>query len=195
MKLFYVSGTCALSPHILLRELGAEVRLDKVDRKTKIAESGADYNALNPKGYVPALQLDDGTLLTEGAAIAMFLADQPGGERIAPKAGTRERYQMNEWLVFIATELHKNFSPLFRKTADPAFRENLQKRLALVAGVLDKQPFLLGEKLSAADAYLYAVLRWSARVELTLPEPVQAFMERMRERPAVAQALSEEGLT
>ncbi len=104
MKLFYVPGVCSLSPHILLREMGADFQLDKVDRKTKISESGADYNALNPKGYVPGLQLDDGTLLTEGVAIAQFLADQKGGERIAPRAGTPQRYKMNEWLVFIATE-------------------------------------------------------------------------------------------
>src|SRR6185503_1080490 len=184
MKLFYVPGTCALSPHILLHEMQANFQLDNVDRKTKLAESGADYNALNPKGYVPGLQLDDGTLLTEGAAIAMFLADQPGGERIAPKAGTRERYKLNEWLVFIASELHKNYSPLFRKSPDTAFRENLLKRLALVAQTLEKQPFLLGEKLSAADVYLYAVLRWSQRVEIELPAPLQQFMDRMKARPA-----------
>ncbi|HUJ25988.1 MAG TPA: glutathione transferase GstA [Myxococcales bacterium] len=195
MKLFYVPGTCALSPHILLREMGADVQLDKVDRKTKVSEAGVDYNALNPKGYVPALQLDDGTLMTEGAAIAMFLADQPGGERIAPKAGTRERYKMQEWLVFIATELHKNYSPLFRKSPDPAFRENLNKRLALVSARLAATPYLLGDQPSAADVYLYAVLRWSVRVELSLPEPLQRFMDRMKARPAVAQALREEGLT
>jgi len=195
MRLFYMPGVCSLSPHILLREMGADFQLDKVDRKTKISESGADYDALNPKGYVPGLQLDDGTLLTEGASIAQFLADQKGGERIAPKAGTPQRYKMNEWLVFIATEVHKNFSPLFRKTADPVFRETLQKRLAFLAQELSQRDFLLGEKLSAADAYLFAVLRWAPRVELELPEPLQRFMARMRERPAVAEALRVEGLT
>jgi glutathione S-transferase len=195
MKLFYVPGTCALSPHILLHEMQANFQLDKVDRKTKLAESGADYNALNPKGYVPGLQLDDGTLLTEGAAIAMFLADQPGGEHIAPRAGTRERYKLNEWLVFVASELHKNYGPLFRKSADPVFRETLTKRLNLVAQTLEKQPFLMGEKLSAADVYLYAVLRWSQRVEIELPAPLQQFMDRMKARPAVAKALAEEGLS
>ena len=195
MKLFYVPGVCSLSPHILLREMGAGFSPEKVDRKTKISESGVDYNALNPKGYVPALQLDDGTLMTEGAAIALFLADQKGGDRIAPRPGSKERYKMQEWLVFIATELHKNFSPLFRKTADPVFRENLTKRIHLVAGTLEKQPYLLGETFSAADAYLFAVLRWTDRVELPLPEPLQRFMARMRQRPAVAEALRVEGLT
>jgi glutathione S-transferase len=194
MKLFYVPGVCSLSPHIVLREMGADFQLDKVDRKTKIAESGIDYNQLNPKSYVPALQLDDGSVLTEGASILMYLADQKGGEKIAPKAGTRERYKLQEWLVFIATELHKNFSPLFRKTPDPAFRENLVKRLDLVAATLAKQPYLLGDKLSAADAYLFTVLRWAERVELPLPAALQQFMQRMKARPAVARALEVEGL-
>jgi glutathione S-transferase len=195
MKLFYVPGVCSLSPHIVLREMGADFQLDKVDRKTKVSESGADYNQLNPKSYVPALQLDDGTVLTEGASILMYLIDQKGGEKLAPKAGTRERYKLQEWLVFIATELHKNYSPLFRKTPDPVPRETLQKRLDLVAGVLSKQPYLLGDKFSAADAYLFTILRWSPRAEVTLPQPLQQFMERVKARPAVAEALKIEGLT
>ncbi|HTO98097.1 MAG TPA: glutathione transferase GstA [Myxococcales bacterium] len=194
MRLFYVPGVCSLSPHIVLREMGADFQLDKVDRKTKVSESGVDYNRLNPKSYVPALQLDDGTMLTEGASIVMYLVDQKGGEKLAPKAGTRERYKMQEWLVFIATELHKNFSPLFRKTPDPVFRETLIKRLDLVAGTLAHQPFLLGNEFSAADAYLYTILRWSTRAEVTLPPALQQFMDRVKARPAVAQALKEEGL-
>jgi glutathione S-transferase len=194
MKLFYVPGVCSLSPHILLREMGADFKLDKVDRHTKIAESGIDYNQLNPKGYVPALELDDGTLLTEGAAIAIYLADQKGGEKVAPKAGTKERYKMHEWLVFVGTELHKNFGALFRKSADPVPRETLQKRLDLVAKALEKQPYLLGEKFTAADAYLFTVLRWAPRVELTLPAPLQQFVQRVSARPAVVQALKVEGL-
>ena len=194
MKLFYVPGVCSLSPHIVLREMGADFQLDKVDRTTKVSESGVNYNQLNPKSYVPALQLDDGTVLTEGASIVMYLADQKGGEKVAPKPGTKERYKLLEWLVFIGTEIHKSFSPLFRKTQDPVFRENLTKRLDFVATTLAKQPFLLGEKFSAADAYLFAVLRWAPRVELPLPQPLQQFMERMRARPAVAEALKVEGL-
>jgi len=178
----------------VLREMGADFKLDKVDRNTKVSESGANYNQLNPKSYVPALQLDDGTLLTEGAAIVMYLADQKGGDNVAPKAGTKERYKLQEWLVFIATELHKNFGALFRKSPDPIPRETLQKRLDLISKVLEKQPFLLGDKFSAADAYLFTVLRWSPRVELTLPQPLQQFMERMKARPAVAEALKVEGL-
>lgn len=195
MKLFYVPGTCSLSPHILLREMQKPFNLDKVDRQTKKAESGVDYNQLNPKSYVPALQLDSGEVLTEGASIAMFLADQPGGEKIAPRPGTLERYRMQEWLVFIASEIHKSFSPLFRKTPDPVFRENLLKRLQIPSARLDQQPFLLGEKFSAADAYLFAVLRWAPRVEVELPAPLERFMARMRQREAVAEALKVEGLT
>jgi len=195
MKLFYVPGVCSLSPHIVLREMGAAFQLDKVDRKTKVSESGVNYNQLNPKSYVPALQLDDGTVLTEGASIVMFLADQKGGEKVAPRPGTKERYKLQEWLVFIATEIHKNFSPLFRKSPDPAFRENLIKRLDLVAGVLARQPFLLGDTFSVADAYLFTVLRWAARVEVPLPPALQQFMQRMQARPAVAEALKVEGLT
>ena len=195
MKLFYVPGACSLSPHIVLREMGADFKLDKVDRKTKISESGTNYNQLNPKSYVPALQLDDGTVLTEGASILMYLADQKGGEKVAPRPGSKERYKVQEWLVFIATEIHKSFSPLFRKTPDPAFRENLAKRLDFVAQTLAKQPYLMGDKLTMADAYLFAVLRWAARVELPLPAPLQQFMERTKARPAVAEALKVEGLT
>ena len=195
MKLFYVPGVCSLSPHIVLREMGADFQLDKVDRKTKVSEAGVNYNQLNPKSYVPALQLDDGTVLTEGASIVMYLADQKGGEKVAPKAGTKERYKLQEWLVFIATEIHKGFSPLFRNSPDPVFRENLTKRLDFVAGVLARQPFLLGDTFSAADAYLFTVLRWAARVELPLPAALQQFMQRMQARPAVAEALKVEGLT
>jgi glutathione S-transferase len=195
MKLFYVPGVCSLSPHIVLREMGADFQLDKVDRKTKVSEAGVNYNQLNPKSYVPALQLDDGTVLTEGASIVMYLADQKGGEKVAPKAGTKERYKLQEWLVFIATEIHKGFSPLFRQSPDPVFRENLTKRLDFVAGVLARQPFLLGDTFSAADAYLFTVLRWAARVELPLPPALQQFMQRMQARPAVAEALKVEGLT
>jgi len=194
MRLFYIPGACSLSPHIVLREMGADFQPDKVDRKTRMSESGVNYDQLNPKPYVPALQLDDGTLLTEGASIVIYLADQKGGEKVAPKAGSKERYKFQEWLVFIATEIHKNFSPLFRKSPDPVPRETLQKRLDLVAATLAKQPYLLGEKFSAADAYLFAVLRWAPRVELPLPPALQQFMERMKARPAVAKALEVEGL-
>jgi len=195
MKLFYVPGVCSLSPHIVLREMGADFQLDKVDRKTKISEAGVDYNQLNPKSYVPALQLDDGTVLTEGASIVLYLADQKGGEKVAPRPGTKERYKLQEWLVFIATEIHKNFGGLFRKTPDPVPRETLQKRLDFAAQTLAKQPYLLGDKFSVADAYLFTVLRWAPRVELSLPPVLQQYMDRIKVRPAVAKALEVEGLT
>ena len=195
MKLYYVPGVCSLAPHIVLREMGAEFQLDKLDRKTRITESGVSFTELNPKNYVPALQLDDGTVLTEGASILMYLADQDGGEKVAPKPGSKERYKLHEWLVFIATEIHKNFSPLFRNTPDPTPRETLQKRLDLVADTLTRQPWLVGEKFTVADAYLFTVLRWAARVDLPLPPSLQRFMERVKARPAVAKALEVEGLT
>ena len=193
MKLFYVPGTCSVNPHILLREMGADFQLDKVDRATKKTEAGLDYNELNPKSYVPALEVD-GTILTEGAAISMYLADQKGGEKIAPKAGTMDRYKMQEWLVFVATELHKSYGPLFRKSPDPAFRENLMKRLALLDKHFDTHQFLVGEKFSADDSYLFTVLRWSPRVEVVLPANVQKFFDRIKARPAVAKVLEVEGL-
>jgi glutathione S-transferase len=193
MKLFYVPGTCSVNPHILLREMGADFQLDKVDRTTKKTDSGADYNQLNPKGYVPALEVD-GTLLTEGAAISMYLADQKGGEKIAPKAGTLDRYKMQEWLVFIATELHKSFGPLFRKSNDPAFRENLSKRFALLDKHFETHQFLVGDKFSAADSYLFTVLRWTPHVGVTLPANLQKFFDRIKARPAVAKVLEVEGL-
>ena len=195
MKLYYMPGVCSLAPHIVLREMGAEFQLDKVDRKTRIAESGVSFTQLNPKNYVPALQLDDGNVLTEGAAILMYLADQVGGEKVAPKPGSKERYELQQWLVFIATEIHKNFSPLFRNTPDPTPRETLQKRLDLVADTLAKQPWLVGDNFTVADAYLFTVLRWAARVDLPLPTSLQRFMERAKARPAVAKALQVEGLT
>jgi len=194
MKLFYVPGVCSLSPHIVLREMGADFQLDKVDRKTKISEAGVDYNQLNPKSYVPALQLDDGTVLTEGASIVLYLADQKGGEKVAPRPGTKERYKLQEWLVYIATEIHKNFSPLFRKSTDPVPRATLQKRIDFAAQTLAKQPYLLGDKFSVADAYLFAVLRWAPRVEVPLPPVLQQYMDRVKARPAVAKALEVEGL-
>jgi glutathione S-transferase len=193
MKLFYIPGTCSLQAHILLREIGAEFTLDKVDRKTKIAESGVDYNAVNPKSYVPTIQ-NDGLTLTENIAIAMYLADQKGGEKVAPKAGTKERIQMLEWLAFISTEVHKNFSPLFRKTPDPAVREILLKRLALIEKHLATHQFLLGDRFSAPDAYLFAVLRWAPHVQIERTPNLEAYFQRIRARPAVMEALKVEKL-
>src|SRR3979490_1143520 len=119
MKLYYVPGVCSLASHIALREMGAEFQLDKVDRKTKITESGVNYNQLNPKSYVPALQLDDGRVLPEGASVLLYLADPKGAETAAPKPGTKERYKRDAMPVFNDTEVPKNFSPLFRNTPDP----------------------------------------------------------------------------
>ncbi|MHB1845067.1 MAG: glutathione transferase GstA [Deltaproteobacteria bacterium] len=202
MRLFYVPGTCALSPHIALLESGLPFDLDLVDRQTKRSASGADYKALNPKGYVPGLQLDDGQLLTEGVAIVQYIADQRPEKRLAPANGTLERYRLQEWLNFIATELHKGVSPLFnsklpddqRKTAQDRVRE----RLALVDKRLTEKPFLMGDQFTVADGYLFVVLFW-AHKRLNLPLSDMAalgrYYERLALRPSVKGALDAEGLT
>ena len=198
MKLFYVPGVCSLSPHIVAREAGLPVEFKLVDRTTKQIEGGGDYNKLNPKGYVPALMLDDGSMLTEGAVIVQYLADQKPEAGLIPKSGI-ERYRMQELLNFIATEVHKGFSPLFNASAPAEMREasvtRLSSRLDLVAKMLEGKEYLTG-KFSIADAYLFTVVRWSERVKLDLTKwpAIVAFMARMRARPAVAAALKHEGL-
>ncbi len=200
MKLFYVPGVCSLSPHIVAREAGIPVEFKLVDRKTKQIEGGGDYNALNPKGYVPALQLDNGDVLTEGAVIVQYLADQKPESGLAPKLGTMERYHMQELLNFIATEIHKGYSPLFnasapKETLDAAIAR-LSSRLDLLAKMLDGKPYLTGEKFSIADAYLFTVLRWSDRTGIDLAKwpALKAFRERVGARPKVQEALTLEGI-
>ncbi|HUB08452.1 MAG TPA: glutathione transferase GstA [Myxococcales bacterium] len=199
MRLFYVPGACSLSPHIAVRELGLPVQLERVDRQTKKSTpSGLDYKALNPKGYVPGLQLDDGQMLTEGVAIVQYLADQAPEKRLAPAAGTLERYRLQEWLNFIATELHKGVSPLFNpKLPDDlrkTFKDRVLDRLGLVEKTLEKQPFLMGQQFTVADCYLYVILSWSPRVglDLTAFPSIKAYFDRLTERPSVKAALQEE---
>jgi len=200
MKLYFSPGACSLSPHIVLREAGLEYTLERVDIPKRQTATGADFSAINPKGYVPALQLNDGTVLTEGPAIVQFIADLAPDRQLAPSHGTLERYQMVEWLNFIATELHKGFSPLFRPTSTEdmkqAARSNLANRLGWVASRLDGIDYLLGAQFTAADAYLFTVLGWAgiAGVDLS-PWPVlTAYQQRVASRPAVQQAMREEGL-
>lgn len=200
MKLFVKAGACSLSPHIVLRELGLPFELEMVDTRAGRTASGADFAKINPKGYIPALQLDDGRVLTEGAAIVQYLADQKPGSTIAPPHGTFERYQLAEWLNFVATELHKNYSPLFNPKVGPeakqVARDNLTRRYGNVEDQLAKTPFLLGDQFTAADAYLYTVTRWARRVEFGLDAfpKLQAFLTTVAARPAVKAALSAEGL-
>ncbi|MEL6064330.1 MULTISPECIES: glutathione transferase GstA [unclassified Methylobacterium] len=201
MKLFYAAGACSLSPHIVLRELGLPFSLESVDLKTRTTASGADFTAINPKGYVPALQLDDGEILTEGAAIVQYLADAHAPGRLAPAAGTTARAQLDAHLTFISAELHKGFSPLFNPALAPEARAaavaNLNRRLDVVETALaDGRTFLTGSDFSIADAYLFVVLSWAKPLGLDLTERpgLAAFSARVRARDAVQAALAAEGL-
>lgn len=200
MKLYFSAGACSLSPHIALREAGVPFELVAVDLRSKRLPDGSDFRAINPKGYVPALQLDDGRLLTEGSAIVQYIADSKPESKLAPPAGSFERYRLDEWLSYIGTELHKTYSTFFNPSATDdmrnAARERLSMRLEIVAKELDGKPFLLGNDFSVADGYLYTVLRWSqfANLDLSKWPSIQAFMERVSERPAVKQALEAERL-
>jgi glutathione S-transferase len=200
MKLYFVPGVCSLSPHIALRESGLKFELDKVDRTTKkTASNGADYNLINPKSYVPALQLDDGTVLTEGIVIVQYIADLVPEKKLAPKYGTMERYRLNEWLAYIATEIHKGYGPLFRiKGAEERapFVENLERRLGYIAHQLEGKAYLMGEQFTVADGYLYTVMTWSPRVGIDLAKwpALKAYFDRVAARPSVQAAHAAEKL-
>jgi glutathione S-transferase len=200
VKLYFRPGACSLSPHIVLREAGLPFELDKVDTKAGKTAGGEDFRAINPKGYVPTLRLDDGQVLTEGAVIVQFLADQKPQAKLAPPPGSMERYRLAEWLNYIATELHKGFSPLFnRKATDEAraaLKDALSPKLAFLARHLEARQFVLGDGFTVADAYLFTILNWSlpAGVDLGPWPPLQRFHERIAARPAVREALKAEGL-
>jgi len=200
MKLYYAPGACSLSPHIVARELGIDIDLEKTDNRTKRTASGADYLTINPKGYVPAIVLDDGQVLTEGPALVQYLADQKPEARLVPPAGTIERYRMQEMLGYINSELHKTYSPLFNDATPQETRNErlayLKKRYALLDERLANQPYLFGDRLTVADAYLFVVTRWANFVKLDLSgfPNVLAFQERVAARPAVKAAMKAEGL-
>ncbi|MBK7847145.1 MAG: glutathione transferase GstA [Zoogloea sp.] len=200
MKLYFSPGACSLSPHIVLREAGFDFTLEKVNLRNRQTASGVDFTTINPKGYVPALELDNGELLTEGPAIVQYLADQVPDRRLAPPCGTLERARVQEWLTFIGTELHKNFSPLFNPVATDdakeAARANLARRLPIAAQVLEGRHYLTGEAFTVADAYLFTVLTWTRLVDVDLsPWPsLGAYLERVGARPSVQAAMEAEGL-
>lgn len=200
MKLFLKPGACSLSPHIVLEELGLPYETEVVDLARKTTASGQDFLAINPKGYVPALQLDGGELLTEGPAIVQYLADLAPEKRLAPANGSVARYQLQSWLTFIGTELHKSFSPFFNPKAPQEWKDiaraNLERRLAYTARQLEGQDYLLGSDFSVADAYLFTVLGWAKFIQLDLGAwPVLvAYQARVAARPAVQAALKAEGL-
>lgn len=200
MKLFYKPGACSLASHITLRESGKDFTLDGVDLMKKRLENGDDFFAVNPKGQVPALLLDDGTLLTEGVAIMQYLADSvPDRQPLAPTSSL-SRYKTIEWLNYIATELHKGFTPLFRPDTPedfkPTVRALLEKKMQYVNDSLKDNQWICGPRFSIADAYLFTVLRWAYAVKLNMAglSNIDAYMARMAERPAVAAALKAEGL-
>jgi glutathione S-transferase len=200
MKLYYSPGACSLSPHIVANEIGIKLDLEKVDTKTKQTEHGTDFYTINPKGYVPALRLDNNELLTEGPAIVQYLADLKPESQLAPINGTLARYRLQEILGYINSELHKSYSPLFNPNTLPEVRkdreEYLRKRYTLIEQTLGKQPYLLGEQFSVADAYLFTVTNWSNFLKLDLSEfpNLLAFQKRVAARPAVQAALKAEGL-
>jgi glutathione S-transferase len=200
MKLYFSPGACSLSPHIVLQEAGLDFTLERVDLRARQTAGGADFLTINSKGYVPALELKDGTVLTEGPAIVQFIADLVPDRQLVPTHGTLERYQVIEWLNFIATEVHKGFGPLFRPNATEdmkeAARSNLGNRLGWIAARLDGRDFLMGSQFTVADAYLFTALGWAAFVNFDLaPWPaLTAYQQRVGSRPAVQQALHAEGL-
>jgi glutathione S-transferase len=200
MKLYFSPGSSSLASHIALREAGLAFDLDRVSLKTKKTATDADYLRVNPKGYVPALQFEDGSVLTEGPAIMLWVADQVPEKRLAPAPGTMERYHLVECLNFIATELHKNFSPLFDAGApEPskqAARERLGKRLDYLNKTLGDAPYMLGEHFTVADAYLFTVLGWGRYVDLDLARwpKLAAYAGRIGTRPRVLDTLKAEGL-
>lgn len=204
MKLYYSAGACSLSPHIVAVEAGIPLDLERVSlgKTPHTTASGVDFSTVNPNGYVPALELDDGTLLTEGPAIVQYLADLKPESGLAPPAGTLARVQVQSWLNFIGTELHKMYSPwLFHaeygEQAQTAARKKIAERLAFVDAHLGAGgPFLLGERFSVADAYLFTIVSWSKLVHVDLSgfAHVRDYLDRVAQRPAVREAMKAEGL-
>jgi glutathione S-transferase len=200
MKLYLSSGACSLAPHIALLEAGLPFETEKVDLKAKLTASGADFTTINSKGYVPALALDNGQVLTEGAAVLQYIADQKPEAGLAPAAGTLARYQLQEWLTFISSEIHKPMGSMFNpaQSADwkTAVTATLTKRLDWLTTQLDGKDYLLNNQFSVADAYLFTVLNWANFVGFSMaPWPVvQAFSARVAARPKVVEALKAEGL-
>jgi glutathione S-transferase len=200
MKLYYSPGACSLSPHIVLHEAGLQFEGVMAPTKTHKLPDGSDYYAVNPLGYVPLLELDDGTRLREGPAIVQYIADQVPDKNLAPANGTLARYQLQSWLNFITSELHKSFSPLFNPSfpaeGKTIYKDKLQSRLQWLDGELADKDYLMGKDFSVADAYLFTVAGWGKHVGVDisgLPN-LSAFMARMAARPAVQAALRAEGL-
>lgn len=200
MKLYYSPGACSLSPHIVATEAGIALELVRVDTATKTISREGDFWAVNPKGYVPALELDDGQVLTEGPAIVQFLADQKPDSGLAPANGSFERVRVQEMLNYVTSEIHKAYSPLFNPAVLPQVREErlayLRKRYALIEKHLEHRRYLVGDRFTVADAYLFVVTNWARSVKLDLSEfpNLLAFQKRVGSRKSVLQAMYREGL-
>ncbi|HEX8532957.1 MAG TPA: glutathione transferase GstA [Allosphingosinicella sp.] len=198
MKLYYTPGACSMAPHIALRETGADVDLVKVDLAAKKTEDGRDYRAINSKGAVPALELADGSVLTENAAILQYIADELGGDLI-PLSGLR-RYRVLEWLNYIATELHKGFGPLWNPASSDEVKEGTRSLLGTKFDWLQQQlgdgPYLMGEDFTIADAYAFVILNWTRihQIDLSRWPGLTAFVGRVAQRPSAQAALRAEGL-
>ncbi len=200
MKLYYSPGACSLSPHIVLHEAGMAFEAVRASTKTHKLDDGSDYYAINPKGYVPLLELNDGQRLSEGPAIVQYIADQVPDKKLVAAAGTMPRYRQIEWLNFISTELHKGFSPLFNPAmpdeAKQLARDKVLSRLTWVNEQLEGMAYLMGDAFSVPDAYLFTVTNWAKPVGLDISglKNLGAFMGRVTARPAVQQAMKAEGL-
>ncbi len=200
MKLYYSPGTCSLSPHIALLEAGLPFQAVLASTKTHKLADGTDYYGINPKGYVPLLELDDGQRLTEGAVIVQYIADLAPASKLAPPAGTMERYRLMEWLNFITSELHKGFAPLFMPgmpaEGKALARTRLGERLAWVDTQLAGHDWLMGDTFTVADTYLFTVANWGRLVAVDIAPlaHLSAFMARVGARPAVQAAMKAEGL-
>lgn len=200
MKLYFATGACSLSPHIVLHEAGLPFTAVKVSTKTHQLDDGTDYYRINPLGYVPLLELDDGTRLSETPAIVQYLADLVPDKQLAPANGSLPRYQVQSWLNLIGTELHKGFAPLFNPATPADYKpqviERLLARLAWVNQQLDGRAYLMGEAFSVADTYLFVVTNWAKLVKVDIAHlaHIAAFRQRMSERPGVQAALRAEGL-
>ena len=199
MKLYYSPGACSLASHIALIESGLPYTIAKVDLRKHTLEDGSDFYAINPKGYVPVLELDDGTRLAEGVVVLQYIADRVPG-KLAPAYGTIERYRVMEWLTFVNSEVHKQYSPLFYPATPDATKEQIRTKLAsrfeYLSKLLQSQSYLAGNAFTVADTYLFTILNWSHNLKVDLsPYPALiAYQEKVRARPSVQRAMTEEGL-